>query len=155
MPVREATDRRGRAQRGRSGLLEREPALAAIDGILEGAGDGVGSALLIQGHAGLGKTRLYEAALDGARTRGMRVLRAAGAELEDAVAFGVARQLLNAHLSEVPAARRTALLSELPDPVRALAGAWERVCPKTSAAISRSRTGCSRCWRPSTSADPR
>jgi DNA-binding CsgD family transcriptional regulator len=42
----------------------------------------------------MGKSRLHEAALDRARAEEMRVLRAAGAELERNVAFGVARQLL-------------------------------------------------------------
>lgn len=123
--MREAADRRGRAQRGRSGLLERQSALSAIDRILDAARSGAGGALLIEGHAGMGKTRLHEAALDGARERGMRVLRAAGAELEQTVAFGVAAQLLSAQLNDLTAARRTALLAGAPAAVRALAGAGE------------------------------
>jgi DNA-binding CsgD family transcriptional regulator len=103
-------------------LLEREPALAAIERILDAAETGGGSALLIEAHAGMGKTRLHEAALDGARDRGMRVLRAAGAELEQSVAFGVARQLLTGQLGELTVAQREALLADAPAPVRALAG---------------------------------
>lgn len=132
MPVREAADRRGRMQRGRSGLLERQSALGAIDRILDAAVSGAGGALLIEGHAGMGKTRLHEAALDSARERGLRVLRAAAAELEQTVAFGVAAQLLSAQLNDLTAARRTALLAGAPAALRALAGAGEAPGPVTS-----------------------
>ncbi|HEY6475756.1 MAG TPA: ATP-binding protein, partial [Polyangia bacterium] len=76
MPVREAPDRRGRPLRGRAGLLERDDLLQAITAALDSLQDGAGQALLLEGHAGMGKTRLHEAALDDARSRGMRVLRA-------------------------------------------------------------------------------
>jgi DNA-binding CsgD family transcriptional regulator len=125
MPLRELTDRRGRTERGSSGLLERESALLAIDRVLDRASAGSGAALAIEGHAGMGKTRLHEAAIDGARGRGMRVLRAAGAELERTVSLGVAAQLLSAQLNNLPAARRRALVASAPDPVRALAGRGE------------------------------
>lgn len=122
MPLREAPDRRGRAQRGSSGLLERDAPLHEIDRILDTAADRLGTALLFEGHAGMGKTRLHEAALDGARAREMRVLRAAGAELELGVAFGVARRLLEADLAAQPAHRRDSLLAAAPPTVRALIG---------------------------------
>jgi DNA-binding CsgD family transcriptional regulator/tetratricopeptide (TPR) repeat protein len=120
MTVR-AGDRRGRAVRGSSGLLERDAALRWIDRILDHAGGGSGQALLIEGHAGMGKTRLHEAALDAARGRELRVLRAAGAELEGSLAFGVAAQLVRAQLSELPPARRRSLLAMLPEAVGAFA----------------------------------
>src|SRR5580693_4773128 len=125
MPVREAPDRRGRSLRGRAGLLERDDLLLAISAALDAVQDGNGRALLIEGHAGMGKTRLHEAALDDARGRGLRVLRAAGAELEQNVAFGVAGQLIRALLSELPPAGRRAFLAEAPERVRSLAGARE------------------------------
>ena len=102
MPVREAPDRRGRPLRGRRGLLERDSVLQSITAALDSVKDGGGEALLLEGHAGMGKTRLHEAALDEARRRGLRVLRAAGAELEQNVAFGVARQLVRALLQDLP-----------------------------------------------------
>ncbi len=111
MPVRETPDRRGRAVRGRSGLLEREKALGLIDEVLDTAMRGGGQALLIEGHAGMGKTRLHEAVLDGARARRMRVLRAAGAELEREIAYGVAAALLNARLRLLSGNAREAALS--------------------------------------------
>ena len=74
----------------------------------------------------MGKTRLHEAALDDARSRGMRVLRAAGAELEQNLAFGVAGQLVRALVSDLPPAGRRAFLAEAPERVRSLAGAARR-----------------------------
>ena len=99
MPLREA-DRRGRRMRGGTGLLEREDTLAAIGDVLEAAVAGVGAGLLISGHPGMGKTRLHEATLDEARRSDVLVLRAAGSELEQNLAFGVAAQLLRSMLSE-------------------------------------------------------
>ena len=84
------------------------------------AGDG--QALLLEGHAGMGKTRLHEAALDEARRRGIRVLRAAGAELEQNLALGVAGQLVRALLYQLPEDARRAFLAEAPERVRSLAG---------------------------------
>jgi DNA-binding CsgD family transcriptional regulator len=125
MPVREAHDRRGRPLRGSAGLLERESLLQTIGAVLDEGQAGSGRALLLEGHAGIGKTRLHEAALDDARRRGLRVLRAAGAELEQNVGFGVAGQLVRALLAELPAAGRRAFLAEAPDRVRSLAGTGE------------------------------
>ncbi len=56
----------------------------------------------------MGKTRLHEAALDRARGWEMRVRRAAGAELERNIAFGVAAQLLGTAPGELPLGRRDA-----------------------------------------------
>jgi DNA-binding CsgD family transcriptional regulator len=113
-------DRRGRPDRGAAGLLEREPILELLQVTLEQAQEGSGQALLIEGHAGIGKTRLYEAALDSARELQFRILRAAGAELERHVAFGIAAQLLSTQLDDLPTKRRNAALAGLPDRVRAL-----------------------------------
>jgi DNA-binding CsgD family transcriptional regulator/tetratricopeptide (TPR) repeat protein len=121
MAVRDTLDRRGRIRLGSAGLLERDAALEAIDATLDSAAAGTGGALLIEGHAGMGKTRLHEAALDRARARQMRVLRAAGAELEQHVAFGVAGQLLSAALAELSGDDRESLLADAPPAVRSLA----------------------------------
>ncbi len=122
MPVREAPDRRGRPLRGRTGLLERDSPLQAITAVLDSLAAGSGAALLLEGHAGMGKTRLHEAALDEARRRGVRVLRAAGAELEQNVAFGVAGQLVRTFLHDLPEQARRAFLAGAPERVRSLAG---------------------------------
>src|ERR1700758_4405364 len=101
MPVREAPDRRGRPLRGREGLLERDVYLQAITAALDAVQEGTGQALLLEAHAGMGKTRLHEAALDEGRRRGMRVLRAGGSELEQNLAFGVAGQLVRALVADL------------------------------------------------------
>lgn len=99
---------------GSTGLLERDHVLGVIDDIVAIASRGEGRALLLEGHAGMGKTRLCEAAVETARARKLRVVRAAGAELEQTLAFGVAGQLLRSLLSEVSPARRRALLADAP-----------------------------------------
>ena len=70
MPVREVPDRRGRPVRGREGLLERDDLLHAISTAVDAVQAGTGAALLLEGHAGMGKTRLHEAALDDGRRLG-------------------------------------------------------------------------------------
>lgn len=122
MPVPEVRDRRGRPERGRAGLLERDEALRAVDELLDAAVGGSGGALLLDGHAGMGKTRLHEAALDAARLRGVLVMRGAGAELEVDLPFGVAGQIIRSGLRELPAAERDALLATAPALVRGLVG---------------------------------
>jgi DNA-binding CsgD family transcriptional regulator len=128
MPTREARNRRRDLTQGVSGLLERGPALAAIEELLDPSVDGDG-ALLIAGHPGLGKTRLFGVALDRARERGLLVLRAAGSELEQNVAFGVAGQLLRGLLAGVPEDDRAALLCDAPAGVSALYGAGPALDP--------------------------
>lgn len=79
---------------GDGGLLERERELRALGDAVGHAADGDGRSVLIEAGAGIGKTRLAEAAGELAERAGMRVLRARGAEVEREFAFGVVRQLL-------------------------------------------------------------
>ena len=113
MRVEEDADRQQGGDSRSAELLDRDYLLGAIEDALAAAADG-GRALLLVGHAGMGKTRLYEAAVGAARDRGLLVVRAAGAELEQNLAFGVAGQLLRSLLSKVPAAQRSALMAEAP-----------------------------------------
>lgn len=73
-------------------IVERDGDLAAIDGVLRDGMAGEGRVVLIEGPAGIGKTRL----LREVRTRpGLaRVLAARGSQLEKEYGFGVVRQLL-------------------------------------------------------------
>ena len=105
---------------GSEGLLDREAALVAIHGALAAAGEGSSQAVLLVGHGGMGKSRLHDAAMAAARARDLRVIRAAGAELEQNLAFGVAGQLLRSLLSGAPPSQRRSLLAEAPRRVLAL-----------------------------------
>jgi DNA-binding CsgD family transcriptional regulator len=75
-------------------LVERERELATVADALDTATGEAGRLLVIEGKPGTGKTRLVEEAAAMADARGMRTLRARGAELERDYAFGLIRQLL-------------------------------------------------------------
>ncbi len=75
-------------------LLERGAELSCVNQLLSAATAGSGSMLFIEGEAGIGKTVLVKAASRLAADRGLRVLTARGGELEQDLAFGVARELL-------------------------------------------------------------
>ena len=76
-----------------AGLVERDEVLHAIDEVLAAARAGAGELLLVEGHAGIGKSALLEEASARARTAGMTVLRARASGLESDFGFGVALQL--------------------------------------------------------------
>src|ERR1700689_2331888 len=80
------------------GLLERGSEIAAIDAMISAACSGTGAVLLIEGAAGIGKTRLLAHACAQAAATGMTVLPARAAEYEDGYAWGVVRQLFEAEL---------------------------------------------------------
>ena len=92
-------------------LLERDAELAAIDDALQAASTGTGRLVLIEGSAGIGKSRLLAAARSEAARRGARVLHARGVELERPFGLGVARQLFEPVLTTVRARERAVLLS--------------------------------------------
>jgi DNA-binding CsgD family transcriptional regulator len=79
-------------------LLEREAALARIDRRLRDATERRGSLLLLEGPAGIGKTRLVLEAGRHGRELGLTTLSARGSELERDFAYGLVRQLFEAQL---------------------------------------------------------
>ena len=81
--------------RARPALIERETELAQLGAALDDADEGPGSLVFVEGPAGIGKSRLVEAAADLARARGMDVLSARGGELERSFSFGLVRQLFD------------------------------------------------------------
>jgi DNA-binding CsgD family transcriptional regulator len=81
----------GPAAEGR--LLDRSTELSAITGLVTAASAGTGAALLIEGVAGIGKTRLLAHACQQAARAGLTVLTASAAEFEAGYAWGVVRQL--------------------------------------------------------------
>ena len=80
-------------------LLGRAAERPAIAAAVESACSGAGSALLVEGVAGIGKTRLLANACERAAKAGMTVLGARAAEFEDGYAWGVVRQLFEAEIA--------------------------------------------------------
>ncbi len=80
-------------------LLERDAELEAVDELLVDSRMGSGRLLLVEGHAGIGKSALLHAAVARAPASGAAVLQARGSELESDFAFGVALQLFEALLT--------------------------------------------------------
>ena len=89
-------------------LLERDRELTSLDGLVEEAAAGDAHLLLVEGAAGIGKTRLVSEARRRAEAAGMRAVTARGSELEREFAFGVVRQLFEPLLS-TPDLRERAL----------------------------------------------
>ena len=75
------------------GLLEREHEVEDVQAVLRDASKRAGRAVVIEGAAGLGKSRLLKLAGARASELGFRVLGARGTELEQGFPFGVVRQL--------------------------------------------------------------
>ena len=74
-------------------LLERDRELATLTALIDEAAAGQARVALVEGPAGIGKTRLMAEARQKAADRGFRVLAAQSAELERGFSFGVVRQL--------------------------------------------------------------
>lgn len=74
-------------------LLERDGDLAALEEIVGQSACGHGQIVVVEGPAGIGKTRLLEAVAQACEPAGHAVFGARGAELEREFAFGVVRQL--------------------------------------------------------------
>jgi DNA-binding CsgD family transcriptional regulator len=94
-----------------SELVERDAELAAITDVVERAASGAGGALLVEGAAGVGKTRLLQFAAQLADGPRLRVLEARGGELEQSFPFGVAAQLLGPAVAAMGGPQRAAILS--------------------------------------------
>jgi DNA-binding CsgD family transcriptional regulator len=84
----------GRDPARESELLERDDELEAAARAAAQAAAGTGALLLVEGPAGIGKSRLLDAIAEVARSAGLRPLRASGGELERRLTFGVVRDLL-------------------------------------------------------------
>ncbi|MBV8998706.1 MAG: AAA family ATPase [Solirubrobacterales bacterium] len=78
--------------------------------MIAGAVEGSGGLVVVEGPAGIGKTRLIGEAGRAAGAVGMTVLRARASELEAEIAFGVARQLFEPMLRAASVGERRRLL---------------------------------------------
>jgi hypothetical protein len=87
-------------------LLEREHELGRVRAALRAVGRSAGGALVIEGPAGVGKSRLLEAARLDASDVGVGVLNARATELEQGFPFGVVRQLFERPLLQADADER-------------------------------------------------
>jgi DNA-binding CsgD family transcriptional regulator len=96
---------------GGQALLERDAALARIDQRLRDAIAGAGSLLVLEGPAGIGKTRLVAVAGRHGRELGLKTLSARGSELEQEFAYGLVRQLFEAPLVAASPSERAKLLT--------------------------------------------
>ncbi|HVF78358.1 MAG TPA: AAA family ATPase [Solirubrobacteraceae bacterium] len=92
-------------------LLEREGALAELGAVLSRARNAHGRVVLVEGPAGIGKTRLLDECRGRGRSLGLEVLTARGGPFERGYGFGVARQLLEPALACASAGDRRELLS--------------------------------------------
>jgi DNA-binding CsgD family transcriptional regulator len=92
-------------------LLEREAQVERVRATLEATGRRAGGALVIEGAAGIGKSRLLEKARALAPDLGVGVLAARATDLEQGFPFGVVRQLFERSLIEADAADRDRWLS--------------------------------------------
>src|SRR4051812_44851369 len=92
-------------------LLEREAELAALEAMLEAARVGDGRMVVVEGSAGIGKTRLLAEVRALAEASAFNVLSARGGELEGEFAFGIVRQLFESSLSAATPELRAELLS--------------------------------------------
>ncbi|MEU7832943.1 LuxR C-terminal-related transcriptional regulator [Nonomuraea sp. NPDC049129] len=95
-------------------LYGRSVEISALDEVIARARDGVGSAVVLRGKAGAGKTALLDAA--AARGGGMRVLRTTGVESESDLAFAALHQVLwpvTGSLDALPEPQRVAVSAAL------------------------------------------
>ncbi len=92
-------------------LVEREREIEELFEVLTAARTGTGRLVVISGEAGVGKSRLLDAAADQARESGMVVLAGRGLEFARDFPFGVALQLLEPPLAAADPALRADLLA--------------------------------------------
>jgi DNA-binding CsgD family transcriptional regulator len=96
---------------GTTVLLEREVQVSALQSLADAALSGGGRFVVIEGSAGIGKTRLLAEARAIAGSVGMRVLSARGGEFEGGFACGIVRQLFEPLLASASPDLRAELLS--------------------------------------------
>jgi hypothetical protein len=87
-------------------LLERDDEVRRVRAALRAAGQRAGVAVVIEGAAGVGKSRLLEEARARASNLGFRVLVARATELEQGFPYGVMRQLFERLLLEADSSER-------------------------------------------------
>ena len=92
-------------------LVERDAELAAVAELIKRARSGAGGIALVEGPAGVGKTRLLQTVAELAAGEPVSVLRARGGELERSFPFGIAAQLFAAAVAALDGEERKSVLS--------------------------------------------
>jgi predicted ATPase len=103
-------------------LVGRSQELGRVLAALDRAAAGSGGALLLDGEAGIGKTRLAAEALALARQRGFVTLQGAAYPLQADLAYAPVLEALGPFLAGLEPGRRAALVGGLPDLGRLFAG---------------------------------
>src|SRR3954451_19662287 len=99
------------ATRSRPALLERDAELDELHAALRDAQHRGGRLVVVEGPAGIGKTRLVRELRETAARNGVRVLAARGTELERDFPFAVVRQLFEPVLAAADEQARQELLA--------------------------------------------
>ena len=106
-----APDPRAGARSGtQDALLEREQVADELAALVEAAAGGRGGLVVLDGPAGIGKTRCVGLAAELAGAAGLAVLQARGAELEVDYGWGIVRQVFERWLAERTDTEREAAL---------------------------------------------
>jgi DNA-binding CsgD family transcriptional regulator len=113
-------------------LVEREEELASLRDLVERATAGHGGVAVIEGPAGIGKTRLLGSVREIGEERDARVLSATASELESGFAYGVVRAIFERRLAGLGAEEREGVLA---GPARS-AGSMLGFGPESSAPAS-------------------
>src|SRR4029450_7016908 len=87
-------------------LLEREAQVAGLQALADAVREDGGRFVVLEGRAGIGKTRLLAEARAIAGSAGIRVLGAHGGELEGEFAYGIVRELFGTLPGASSAGRR-------------------------------------------------
>ncbi|MFG2441134.1 helix-turn-helix transcriptional regulator [Streptomyces sp. NPDC048508] len=104
-------------------LLEREDELLVLRRTIQAAKDDAkGATILVEGSAGVGKTRLLKEAREVAHALGLQVLAAYSSELEQEFAFGIVRQLLEPVVGETDSQQRADWFSGAAETAEAVLG---------------------------------
>ncbi len=93
-------------QTGATPLLEREQELVAFEDLLSAERGDASRLMVVEGPAGIGKSRLIAELRDRAAEEGLRILAANGSDLERDFPFGVVRQLFEPLLADPPLRER-------------------------------------------------
>lgn len=91
--------------------LEREAELGRIAAALEQSAGGSGQLLVVEGPPGIGKSRLVDGARDLAKARGFARIKAVADEAEQALPWGVVRQLVERSILRYSGETREAILA--------------------------------------------